>query len=373
MSTHSTSDPFLPSWVEESPLLEPAMPRRIDGHRVLVPLVRGTESSTFLAQASPDIAARLLMIARLDPMLSANPALVHVVERVADRGPPSPTLATPCVRRFDHGVYVVSDYKAGVSLEELRLLCDAAGIRIPTAVGLRILIDGLRLVQTAHEDLASLYPSTESVIPTPRFVGLSPRLLTVGLDGVVALQDFTIESAVLWAAPKSLRPPSFALGYAAPEQLWGTRAGRTADTWAAGVMAWEILSGKRLFPKALGLSSLVRLAQQGLPSLHAMAPGTPACVADVVTSATSFDPGARFESARALRCELAAACARTDCLAARGTVATFVTAVAGAALFERHRLARYVADLFDHLDDLEVLPPELTTDSVDTLPLPAQG
>lgn len=370
MSTHSTSDPFLPSWVEESPSLEPAMPRRVDGHRVLLPLVRGTESSTFLAQASPDIAERLLTIAKLDPVLSANPALLHVVERVADRGP---TLAAPCVRRFDHGVYVVSDYKGGVSLEELRLLCDAVGIRIPTPVGLRILIDGLRLVHAAHEGLASLPRSSESVIPTPRFVGLSPRLLTVGLDGVVAIQDFTIESAVLWAAPKSLRPPSFALGYAAPEQLWGTQAGRTADIWAAGVMAWEILSAKRLFPKALELSSLVRLAQQGLPSLHAMAPGTPGCVADVVTSATSFDPGARFASARALRCELAAACARTDCLAARGTVATFVTAVAGTALFERHRLARYVADLFDHLDDLEVLPPELTTDSVDTLPLPAQG
>ncbi len=347
------------------------MPRRFDGHRVLVPLVLGTESSTYLAQAGSGTQAGFITVARLATALANDRVLVQCMDRLATRPCIARWSPPPSVRRFDHGVYVLAGYDFAVSLEELRILCEFAGVTIPAAVGIRILVDGLREVEIAHACLAVLQQPSRSATRIPEFVGLSARLLAVGLDGTVSMRDFTTESAILSSALQSLGHESFAMRYAAPEQVWGTHAGKSADLWAAGIIAWETLSGKRFHEASGGISPIVLAARGAMPSLRSVSPAVPARLADVVSAAMALDPAARFADAEELRRELSIASERAGCLATRSAVAEFVVRVAARALAERHRLAREVAELLDRLEALDWLAPDATTEDADTAPMPA--
>ena len=88
--------------------------------------------------------------------------------------------------------------------------------------------------------------------------------------------------------------------YMAPEQASGVDLGPTTDVYAAGVMLYELLSGRLPYPEEGGsLAIVLRHINEDAVPLTEVAPGVPAHVADVVMRALARDPGDRFESAEA--------------------------------------------------------------------------
>jgi hypothetical protein len=80
---------------------------------------------------------------------------------------------------------------------------------------------------------------------------VTPSNVIVAPDGVMKLTDLGVAHALWGMAPHSIAK----LGYVAPEVALGAVMDARADIFAVGVIAWELLAGRRLFdgatPRAL--------------------------------------------------------------------------------------------------------------------------
>ncbi len=99
--------------------------------------------------------------------------------------------------------------------------------------------------------------------------------------------------------------------YAAPERLAGGAFDARADVFSVGVMLWEALAGKRLFPDASPAGVLARLSGAKPPAIRLAANvrwATPLCAIADRAIATELD--ARFASALDLSNAMASAAAQ---------------------------------------------------------------
>src|SRR5690606_37523561 len=88
------------------------------------------------------------------------------------------------------------------------------------------------------------------------------------------------------------------LSYMSPEQLNGRDVDRRGDVFAAGVVLWEALAGKRLFAGADAGEILAKVLASDITPPHVLVPTISEAVSKVVMRALERDPDARFQTAR---------------------------------------------------------------------------
>src|ERR1035441_9381963 len=76
---------------------------------------------------------------------------------------------------------------------------------------------------------------------------VSPQNIVVGIDGTALVLDFGVAKAVGRLQTTREGQLKGKMAYMAVEQLRGARVARRADVYAAGVVLWETLVGRRLF------------------------------------------------------------------------------------------------------------------------------
>jgi hypothetical protein len=100
-------------------------------------------------------------------------------------------------------------------------------------------------------------------------------------------------------------------GYVSPERLLGKAVDARADVFSVGVMLWEALAGKRLFPDP-SLEAVTAHARERKTSPIALGPrvrwAAPLCA--IAERAIAMDPGARYGSALELSNAIAVAAAQ---------------------------------------------------------------
>jgi serine/threonine-protein kinase len=121
------------------------------------------------------------------------------------------------------------------------------------------------------------------------------RLIDFGIATVMEAQSGKVGTRVVGTLP-----------YMSPEQLDG-RVGHTSDIWAMGVLAYELVTGRRPF----GAENVIQLLaqQQAGPTIRPsqLHPGLPVPAENLILQALSFREQDRPQSARQFGEELAAA------------------------------------------------------------------
>jgi hypothetical protein len=132
---------------------------------------------------------------------------------------------------------------------------------------------------------------------------VSPANILLSWEGEVKLADFGIAKV---ARADALRGPWVTaglkgnLGYMAPEQLARAPVSPATDVYAAGVLLWELLTGRRLFAAAFELAASAEARQRPIAPPSTLNPAVPPALDAVCARATALAPGDRFADGAAM-------------------------------------------------------------------------
>jgi len=162
---------------------------------------------------------------------------------------------------------------------------------------------------------------------------VSPQNILLGEDGSVRVTDFGIAKASGRLQTTQDGEVKGKAGYMAPEQIRGRPLDRRADLWAASVVLWELLAGRRLFFGESSHEVMNKVLEMPLAS-----PGGPAPVDALVMRGLSREPAERFSNARDMAVELE----RSAAVATPREIAEWLQSVAGETLRERAEKVRRI-------------------------------
>jgi serine/threonine-protein kinase len=271
---------------------------------------------------------RRVAIKRLHPQLASDPEIAATFAdeaRVAARVAHANVAAMLDVVSADGELLLVMEYVHGEALSRLLARSRAAGAHVPVPIATSVVADLLHGVHAAHE-------ATDEDGTPLRLVhrDVSPQNVIVGVDGVARVVDFGIAKALTRSQVTRDGQLKGKLPYMAPEQLLQRAIDRRVDVYAAGVILWEALAGRRLFD---GDQDTVfsRIVEEPVPPPSHVDPSVPRSLDAIVMRALERDPDRRFGTAQ----EMARALEAAVPSAAASAVAEWVTTTATEALAKR--------------------------------------
>jgi serine/threonine-protein kinase len=230
---------------------------------------------------------------------------------------------------------LVMEYVHGEALAKLARSVRRKHERVPVPIALSIVASTLHGLHAAHE------AKGEDGVPLNIVHrDVSPQNILVGADGVVRVLDFGIARAEHRLESTKEGIVKGKLAYMAPEQLVGGAMTRSVDVFAAGIVLWELLAGKRLLFKGEDGDSVMieKLLRGEFEPPSQVAPGVPKALDAITLKALERDPLARYASAR----DMALAIEAYGNLATTTQIADWVEKTASEALAERSaRLAEF--------------------------------
>ncbi len=301
--------------------------------------------------------SRPVAIKRLQRSFARDPGLRHGFideARLASRIRHPNVVPTLDVVDERDELLLVMEYVHGESLQELLRAMRARGERVPLRIVLAIMTGILHGLHAAHE------ATTETGEPL-RIVhrDVSPQNVLCGVDGVPRVLDFGVaRAAVRHTESTGEGIVKGKLAYMAPEQLGGAPVDRRADIYAASVILWEMLAGRRLFVRDDGATVLLDKLLHGTieaPSTHASS--VPRLLDAITLHGLTRNSEQRFATAR----EMAMALEKFGDLARPSEVGEWVERLAAEPLATRK----------DRLKELEMTSSTFRVDRLRDLPSPA--
>jgi len=310
-----------------------ALPERVGRYTLVDRLGTGGMASVYLARVEdlPGVERQValkLLHSKLEADGRGRSGLVEEA-RVGARIRHPHVVSVLEVGEASAGVYLVLEYVEGVSLSEL--VRGLAPEKLPLPVVGRILVDALAGLHAAHE-LTAEDGTPEELVHRD----FSPQNLLIGVDGGTKLTDFGIAKTLARLDATTTGVIKGKLRYLAPEQVLGQRLDRRTDVWAAGVVAWELVTGRPLV-EHVSERTLLELASVTPPSASSVRGDLPAEIDAVLKDALRLEPSRRIATADELERRIRAAWQSAGGIADVAEVGEFVTRIAGGKLALRRK------------------------------------
>lgn len=191
--------------------------------------------------------------------------------------------------------YVVMDYVEGCSLAQL---CRRHRNKRPPRLLLPLIVDMLQGLHAAH----TLVDDDEKPLHLVHR-DVSPQNVLVGVDGVARVIDFGIAKAVARRTNTDDGRVKGKIAYMSPEQILEEPLDARSDIFAAGVLLWTSLTGKRLFQGNNEGATIRNLMGMPVPRPSAVGLRPHKSFDAICLRALMRDPDKRYQSAE----EMAAA------------------------------------------------------------------
>ncbi len=276
------------------------------GRYVLFDLVgKGGMAEIYLARMSTDVgAARQCVIKQILPAYAERADFAEMLVReakLAARLGHANVVQVFDLGREDETLYIAMEYVEGFDLAGLLRRCSKQKVKLPPELAFHVVSQALAGLDYAHrakgDDGAPLGLVHRDV---------SPSNVLVSFDGEVKVCDFGIAHANDVAVDAGAEPGEAIkgkAGYMSPEHARGEELDARADVFAAGIVLWEMLAGRKLYKADAGplleqarAAAVPDLPPRGLPDeerLHG-----------IVKKALARDRADRHPSAAALKEDL---------------------------------------------------------------------
>jgi len=215
-------------------------PRRFGPYALAKPLARGGMGALYLAVRGTDARSRVCVIKTVLPHLADK----EYLQRFRDEGKVVVQLSHEnLVPVFDSGeaegeIYLGMNFIDGKDLRAVWNRCAKKGVAFPMDVAVFIVRELARGLTYAHNfgDIKLVHRD------------VSPPNVLVSYDGSVKLTDFGLASSTLKMEKTAPGIIYGKVSYMSPEQARGEPMDGRTDQFAAGIILWELLTGRQLYP-----------------------------------------------------------------------------------------------------------------------------
>jgi eukaryotic-like serine/threonine-protein kinase len=353
------------------PRSPPPFPEKVGKYELLLPIGTGGMATVYLARSTGvggferDVALKLVH-AHLRTDEDSKLQLLEEAKLAARIRHPN-VVPVMEVDEDPLGLFLVMDYVEGDTLSGLSRLCRLAGKTLPLSLIGRILNDALLGLHAAHE-------LTDSSGRPLNLVhrDFSPQNILVSVQGMTRLADFGVAKAANRAVRTKTGLIKGKISYMSPEQARGQAIDRRCDVWAAGVVAWELIAGRRMHRSDDDVATLLSIVTEDPPTLRSVLPDVPKALDDAVAWALTPDTAKRCPTAEDLRRAISKAVEEHGGIADTHELARFVQQLFGPKLSERRASASEVRTLRRRMVELARARTDEASDA-DAAPSPPQA
>jgi phosphate transport system substrate-binding protein len=275
----------------------------IGGYQIIGRLGRGGMADVFLAVRSGLLGfSKLAVVKRLRADLVDDPQGDRYRTLLLDEARIAARLRHPnIVPTFEVGEhagqpFLAMEYLEGQPVSQVLMRALRLGIEIPVELSLQVVAQTLAALDYAHH-LSDYDGSPLGVVHRD----VSPQNIFWTYAGEVKLVDFGVAKFSFGQDQTQTGMLKGKLGYMAPEQARGDDVDGRADVFAAGVVLWELMTGRRLLAAKTQAAKLHMLLFEVLPPLYIVKRDVDPRIARICDRALERDPARRYASAAAMR------------------------------------------------------------------------
>ena len=314
-----------------------AHPRTVGRYVLYGELAAGGMATVHFGRLSGPVGfSRTVAIKRLHPQFAKDPEFVTMFldeARLCGRIRHPNVVPTLDVVATDGEIFIVMEYVAGEAFSKLMKTAHQRQVPIPLRVAATIMSSVLHGLHSAHQTKDE-HGRELGIVHRD----VSPQNILVGSDGTTRVLDFGVAKAAGRIQTTRDGQVKGKIAYMPPEQLSGGVVSRQSDIYAASVVFWEALTGRRLFDGETEALVLVRAIEGKIDPPSMFNPELDRATDAVVMRGLARNPEQRFATAR----EMALAIEQTIGLASPYEVGEWVENVAAE---EIGRRARSIAEI----------------------------
>ncbi len=291
-------------------VMKPTARRRLGKYVLLGRLGHGGMGKIYLGYApGPAGIEKLLVVKRLHGHLTGDPVLVN---SFLDEARLSMALNHPnIVHTYDVGevdgrYFMVMEYIEGQNLGVLLRTAKRSGTYPSSAVWSGLFLSVLDALHAAHTARDARGRELHII-----HRDVSPQNILVTYDGLVKLVDFGIAKAAMRVSETDAGVLKGKYAYMSPEQVRGDVLDPRSDVFAAGIVLWEMLAGRRLYKAETIVRSVERILTEPVISPVRVNADCDPELAKVAFKALQKDREQRFSSALEMKEALDDAIRRT--------------------------------------------------------------
>ncbi len=283
------------------------LPKRFGKYTLLHQLATGGMAELFLAlHRSVAGFEKLVVIKRILPSMNNDQAFIDMLLHEARI---AATLSHPnIVQIFDVGFhegtyYIAMEHIHGEDLRGIvRQMKKRAMTDFPLEHALGIVLGVCAGLDYAH-DRRALDNTPLNIVHRD----ISPQNVLLTFEGDVKVVDFGIaKSGTSVGEDTRSGRLKGKVPYMSPEQARGEPVDWRSDIFSAGIVLFELTTGKRLFKGANELETLRLICEREYPAPSQIRPGYPARLEQIVMRALAKDRQARYQRARDMQADLEA-------------------------------------------------------------------
>ncbi|MDP3506085.1 MAG: protein kinase [Myxococcales bacterium] len=289
-------------------MAQPAGGDRVGKYELLTPLTSGGMAELFLGTTvGPGGFQKHVVIKRILPDASRDETFMRMFldEARITAGFTHPNIAQVYdLGEDDEGLYVVMEFIAGQNLNQVVSMCAKKQHVLPLGFSVSVVNDCALALHYAH---TYVKPSGERYPVVHRDV--AQKNIMVGWDGQTKLLDFGIAKAAGTLSRTKVGTVKGTAGYMSPEQVTAKAVDGRSDVFSLGVVAWEMVTGQRLFSADTELAEMKLILEAKVERPDEVEPVVPTALADVIMRALAKEPADRWPSAREFSKAITTRCA----------------------------------------------------------------
>lgn len=283
------------------------MSERLGKYELLSRIATGGMAEIYLARTATAGIDRLLVIKTLLPHYVGRP---EFVDMFLDEARIGAILNHPnIVQMYDFGTldtgscasFMAMEYVHGEDVRTIARHLLSQKTIMPVEHAVNIVASACAGLHHAHE-ARGIDGSAMGIVHRD----VSPHNIIVTFEGATKLVDFGIARAKNRMTQTKHGSLKGKVPYMAPEQLTSSRLDRRVDTYAAGVVLYELLTGKRpyLVAKRAEFDLMMSIVKGQVRPIDEAHPGLPKALCDIVMKAMSRAPSGRYQTALELQTAL---------------------------------------------------------------------